>query len=44
LLCDGPGFDLEVAILREADSGPKFPQFDGKLNALPDYRCQGTAL
>jgi predicted amidohydrolase YtcJ len=28
-------FDLEVAILREADWGPEFPQFDGKLNALP---------
>jgi len=28
-------FDLEVAILREADWGPDFPQFDGKLNALP---------
>ena len=28
-------FDLEVSILREADWGPEFPQFDGKLNALP---------
>jgi predicted amidohydrolase YtcJ len=28
-------FDLEVAILREADWGPEFPQFAGKLNALP---------
>lgn len=28
-------FDLEVAILREADWGPEFPQFEGKLNALP---------
>jgi predicted amidohydrolase YtcJ len=28
-------FDLEVAVLREADWGPEFPQFDGKLNALP---------
>jgi predicted amidohydrolase YtcJ len=28
-------FDLEVAILREADWGPDFPQFAGKLNALP---------
>lgn len=28
-------FDLEVSILREADWGPDFPQFDGKLNALP---------
>jgi predicted amidohydrolase YtcJ len=28
-------FDLEVAILREADWGPEFPQFDGTLNALP---------
>lgn len=27
-------FDLEVAILREADWGPEFPQFAGKLNAL----------
>lgn len=27
-------FDLEVAILREADWGPEFPQFEGKLNAL----------
>ncbi|HEX5618036.1 MAG TPA: amidohydrolase [Solirubrobacteraceae bacterium] len=28
-------FDLEVAILREADWGAEFPQFAGKLNALP---------
>ena len=28
-------FDLEVAILREADWGPEFPQFAGKVNALP---------
>lgn len=28
-------FDLEVAILREADWGPDFPQFAGKVNALP---------
>jgi hypothetical protein len=28
-------FDLEVAILREADWGPEFPQFEGTLNALP---------
>jgi predicted amidohydrolase YtcJ len=28
-------FDLEVAILREADWGPEFPQFAGTLNALP---------
>jgi predicted amidohydrolase YtcJ len=28
-------FALEVAILREADWGPEFPQFAGKLNALP---------
>jgi predicted amidohydrolase YtcJ len=28
-------FDLEVAVLREADWGPEFPQFDGTLNALP---------
>jgi predicted amidohydrolase YtcJ len=28
-------FNLEVAILREADWGPEFPQFAGKLNALP---------
>jgi predicted amidohydrolase YtcJ len=28
-------FDLEVAILREADWGPEFPQYAGKLNALP---------
>jgi predicted amidohydrolase YtcJ len=28
-------FDLEVSILREADWGPDFPEFDGKLNALP---------
>jgi predicted amidohydrolase YtcJ len=28
-------FGLEVSILREADWGPEFPQFDGKLNALP---------
>jgi predicted amidohydrolase YtcJ len=27
-------FDLEVAILREADWGAEFPQFAGKLNAL----------
>jgi hypothetical protein len=27
-------FDLEVAILREADWGDEFPQFAGKLNAL----------
>jgi len=28
-------FDLEVAILREADWGPEFPEFSGTLNALP---------
>jgi predicted amidohydrolase YtcJ len=28
-------FDLEVAVLREADWGPDFPQFAGKVNALP---------
>jgi predicted amidohydrolase YtcJ len=28
-------FDLEVAILREADWGPNFPEFAGTLNALP---------
>lgn len=28
-------FDLEVSILREADWGPDFPEFGGKLNALP---------
>jgi predicted amidohydrolase YtcJ len=28
-------FDLEVAILREADWGSEFPQFAGTLNALP---------
>ena len=28
-------FDLEVAILREADWGPEFPEFEGKVNALP---------
>jgi predicted amidohydrolase YtcJ len=28
-------FALEVAILREADWGPEFPQFEGTLNALP---------
>jgi predicted amidohydrolase YtcJ len=28
-------FDLEVAILREADWGPEFPEFAGTLNALP---------
>lgn len=28
-------FALEVEILREADWGPEFPQFAGKLNALP---------
>lgn len=28
-------FDLEVSILREADWGPEFPEFAGKLNSLP---------
>jgi predicted amidohydrolase YtcJ len=28
-------FDLEVAILREADWGPEFPEYEGTLNALP---------
>ena len=28
-------FGLEVEILREADWGPEFPQYAGKLNALP---------
>jgi predicted amidohydrolase YtcJ len=28
-------FALEVGILREADWGPEFPEFEGKLNALP---------
>ena len=28
-------FDLEVGILREADWGPEFPEFAGKVNALP---------
>ena len=28
-------FDLGVGILREADWGPDFPQFEGTLNALP---------
>ena len=28
-------FGLEVLILREADWGPEFPQYAGKLNALP---------
>lgn len=29
-----PWFDLEVSILREADWGPEFPEFAGKLNSL----------
>ena len=33
-------FDLEVAILREADWGPDFPQFEGKLNALGGLSLQ----
>jgi hypothetical protein len=33
-------FDLEVAILREADWGPEFPQFEGTLNALPGLSLQ----
>jgi predicted amidohydrolase YtcJ len=28
-------FSLEVGILREADWGPEFPEFEGKVNALP---------
>jgi cytosine/adenosine deaminase-related metal-dependent hydrolase len=39
LLCDGPGFDLGW---READWGPEFPQFDGKLNALPGLSVPGN--
>jgi predicted amidohydrolase YtcJ len=33
-------FDLEVAILREADWGPNFPEFAGTLNALPGLTLQ----
>jgi predicted amidohydrolase YtcJ len=28
-------FSLEVGIVRDADWGPEFPEFEGKLNALP---------
>lgn len=35
-------FNLEVSILREGDWGPAFPEFSGKLNALPGLsRAEG---
>jgi hypothetical protein len=36
------GVRPRVAILREADWGPEFPQFDGKLNALPGLSVPGN--